>query len=166
MKTKRLQLTLFVEGAEKATLEEMRSIFNPLQYELIRSHVTICREDELEPIEQVLQNLHGLKQEAIAIDFGPVVRFSNGAGVMIPAIGDNQSFHNLRVKVLQGIVDQPRKHEPHITLMHPRNATCTDAIFGQIQQYTLPLQLCFPKISLIEQENGQKWNVLQEFELV
>lgn len=166
MKTKRLQLTLFVEGSEKALLEEIRSIFNPLQFELIRSHVTLCREDELEPIEQVLQNLQGLKQEAIAIDFGPVVRFSNGAGVMIPAIGDNQSFHDLRAKVLQGIVDQPRKHEPHITLMHPRNSTCTDAIFGQIQKYTLPSQIQFTKITLIEQENGQKWNVLQEFELV
>lgn len=166
MTTKRIQLTLIVAEKQAAQLEEIRKTFNPLQYELIKSHVTLCREDELEPIEQVLQNLQGLKQEAIAIDFGPVVRFSNGTGVMIPAVGDNQSFHNLRAKVLQGIVDQPRIPEPHITLMHPRNSICTDAIFGQIQKYTLPIQLCFTKISLIEQENGLKWNVLQEYELV
>jgi hypothetical protein len=166
MSTKRTQLTLFVAEQQAVQLEEIRKTFNPLQYELIKSHVTLCREDELVPIEQVIRNLHGLKQEAITIDFGPVVRFSNGAGVFLPAIGNNQSFHHLRAKVLQGIVDQPRIPEPHVTLMHPRNSTCTDAIFGQILKYTLPSQIQFTKITLIEQENGLKWNVLQEFELV
>jgi hypothetical protein len=54
----------------------------------------------------------------------------------------------------------------HITLIHPRNSTCTDAIFEQIKELKFPTVLEFGKISLIEQRNGGKWNVLQEFNIV
>lgn len=161
----RIQLTLFIAENDASVIEKIRSAYNPVQHELINSHVTLCREDELEQIEVVLQNLRTLNMDYIAIDFGPAIRFSNGNGVFIPAIGDNTAFHTLRKQVLQGIIENPRLHEPHITLIHPRNGTCTDEMFEAIQTYTLPSTIQFHKISLIEQEPGMQWKILEEFEL-
>jgi 2'-5' RNA ligase len=165
MSKKRIQLTLFVEEPESLPIEQIRKTFNPLQYMLIQAHVTLCREDELEDLEKVLFNLTRLKTHPITIDLGHVARFSEGKGVYVPAIGENQAFQQLRKNILQGIIEQPRQHEPHITLMHPRNSTCTDSIFEQIEQQALPLHLKFKKISLIEQEIGEKWHILAEFDL-
>ena len=165
MTKKRLQLTLFIDAPDAVSIEKIRKEFNPAQYDLIKSHVTLCREDELEQIEKIILNLTHLKHGPVTIDFGRVVRFSEGKGVMIPAAGDNDPFQQLRKTILHGIIEQPRKHEPHITLMHPRNATCTDDIFNQIQQSIFPDQITFQTIALIEQEAGKKWHVMKEFEL-
>ena len=42
---RRIQLTLFIEENEAETIEQIRKEFNPEQYELIKAHVTLCRED-------------------------------------------------------------------------------------------------------------------------
>ncbi len=160
----RIQLTLFIPESDSEVIEQIRSVYNPEQYALIRSHVTLCREDELEQIEQVLLNLENLSG-CFTIAFGDVIRFSEGRGVLIPALENNEAFQQLRAKVLHGIIEQPRIHNPHITLMHPRNATCTDEIFDLIQKRIFPRTITFRKISLIEQENGMKWNILKEFDL-
>lgn len=65
-----------------------------------------------------------------------------------------------------GVVDKPRRQEPHITLMHPRNSNCTDKIFEIIENVNLPTQLNFKTISLIEQINGRQWTVLKIFYLM
>lgn len=39
----RLQLTLFVPPQQAASIEAIRQTVNPLQYALIKSHVTLCR---------------------------------------------------------------------------------------------------------------------------
>ena len=83
----------------------------------------------------------------------------------MPAVGNLESFENLRKNVLNGIIEKPQIQEPHVTLMHPRNATCTDEIFAEIQKYNLPNKIKFSKISLIEQEMGQKWRILEEFDM-
>jgi 2'-5' RNA ligase superfamily len=165
MHTKRIQLSLFIDETESVEIEKIRSIFNPEQYALIKSHVTLCREDELGEIEKVLGNLERLNADCITIDFGKAVRFSNSKGVLLPAIDNNESFQALRVKVLQGIIKNPRIHEPHITLMHPRNSTCTDAVFQKIEQCIFSAKIQFNNISLIEQETGMPWNIVQKFEL-
>ena len=165
MNKKRQQLTLFIEENESMEIEKIRRKFNPEQFELIKSHVTLCREDEIEQLEKVLLNLEQLDFGFITVDFGDAIRFSNGKGVLIPAIGDNEPFQKLREKILQGIVETPRRHEPHITLMHPRNSTCTDGVFEEIEQCNFPKKIKFRTITLIEQEIGMKWNVLQEFKL-
>ncbi len=161
----RTQLTLFLPTPEFTQIEAIRRTHNPAQHALIPAHVTLCREDELVPIEAVLKNLANLEMAAITVDFGPVTRFSEGKGVMLPAIGDNAPFQQLRAAILRGIIENPRRHEPHITLMHPRNSTCTDAIFEQIASHVFPAKIRFEKISLIEQEMGKEWQVLQEFRL-
>lgn len=163
IKNTRRQLTLFVDEKDAKNIERVRKEFNPKQSELIKGHVTLFREDEIENLEQIIVNLSDLTEIAISIDFGRVTRFSNGNGVLLPTIGDNIEFHALRKRILHRLTDNPRMHEPHITLMHPRNSTCTDDIFRQIEEISLPTKLIFKKISLIEQREGVAWNVLQEF---
>jgi 2'-5' RNA ligase len=162
MGTKRIQLTLFVDEAEAVKIEKIRVQFNPLQYELIKSHVTLCREDELEKIEKIIQRLTALQHHYIKIHFDAPIRFAHSKGVLLPANDNKEDFQQLRKIILQG---NPRKHAPHITLIHPRNATCTDIIYEEITKMILPTEIVFRNVSLIEQENGGKWNVLQEFEL-
>lgn len=165
MHNHRIQLTLFVPPQQADSIEAIRQTVNPLQYALIKSHVTLCREDELEPLDTVLHNLRQLKHPPITIGFGPAIRFSEGKGVLLPAIEGAADFMQLRRQVLQGVVNNPRVHEAHLTLLHPRNATCTEAIFTQIQQATVPQQITFDTISLIEQVDGGPWNILQQFAL-
>jgi 2'-5' RNA ligase len=161
----RLQLTLFVPQQQAASIEAIRQAVNPLQYALIKSHVTLCREDELEPLDTILRNLQRLKQPPITIGFGLAIRFAEGKGVLLPAIEGLQSFQELRKAVLKNISNKPRVHEAHLTLLHPRNATCTDAIFAEVQRTSLPMQIQFDVISLIEQVDGGAWTVLEQFSL-
>ena len=86
MKLKRIQLTLFVEEKDSAAIEQVRSTFNATQYDLIKSHVTLCRENELTELEKVIQNLLTLDQDTIKINFGAAIRFSDGKGLLMPAI--------------------------------------------------------------------------------
>ena len=163
----RRQLTLFVDAKDAEQIEQVRKKFNPIQFDLIKAHVTLCREDEIENLEQVISNLLllTLTQQNIFIEFGKVARFDNGKGLFLPATNNNKEFDNLRRQVLGGLFDNPRKQDAHITLMHPRNSTCTDNIFKQVETINLPTKLNFKKISLIEQTDGQQWRILQEFGL-
>ena len=160
----RRQLTLFINQPD-GNIERIRSKYNHVQFNLIPAHVTLCREDEIEPIEKTIERLESISMNApIHIDFGKVERFSSGKGAFIPPVGENKEFTQLRQLVL-GQTDLIKKQIPHITLMHPRNSTCDSEIFRHIQKYELPAKLEFRKISLIEQINGGKWNVLQEFDI-
>ena len=144
-------------------IERIRAEFNPVQYKLIPAHVTLCREDEIEPIEKIIENIHSIKLMApIQIQLNCAQRFADGKGVMIPAQGENPAFQELRKSVL-GVREFLRVHQPHLTLMHPRNSTCTDEIFERIKEAEMPVELSFDKIHLIEQTNGGKWDILKEF---
>jgi 2'-5' RNA ligase len=165
MESVRKQLTLFLEEQAEA-IEEIRGRFNPAQHALIAAHVTLCREDELLDLTRIRTNLQALAQmQPIEIDFGPVERFGEGKGVLLPALPGNLAFHALRKAALQGVVDAPRQHQPHITLLHPRNGTCTDAIFQQIASTALPTRIRFAVISLIEQQGEGKWMLRERFPL-
>ena len=166
MKNKRIQLTLFINENDSEIIESVRKEFNPLQYELIKSHVTLCREDELLSIEKIIENLENLHYPIFTIEFSRPLRFSEGKGIMIPNMGDNEPFQKLREIILKGIIDNPRKPTPHITLMHPRNSTCTDSDFHNIERIQFPTKFVFRKISLIEQEENRRWKILREFELL
>ena len=160
----RRQLTLFV-SEKSEIIERIRAEFNPVQYNLIPAHVTLCREDEIEPIAKIIENLYSIKLMApIQIQLNCAQRFADGKGVLIPAQGENLAFQELRKSVL-GLGEFPREHQPHLTLMHPRSSTCTDEIFERIKEAELPTELSFDKIHLIEQTNGGKWNILKEFSI-
>ncbi len=162
---KRLQLTLFVDEKDATALENIRKTHNPAQFALIKAHVTLCREDELEPLDRVLDNLKNLQHGPVSVQFGPPIRFSEDKGVLLPASGDNEAFQALRAGVLEGLTESPRRHEAHLTLMHPRNSACTDAVFEQISALDLPRELRFRTVSLIEQEGDNVWKVLLTVDL-
>lgn len=156
----RRQLTLFVPPGDATVIEMIRSRYNPAQRALIDSHVTLCGEEEIAAFDRVLQNL-GHRLPVVTIDFGPVIRSEGGKGVLLPAVAGQEDFQQLRAKVLEGIVVAPRRQEAHITLMHPRNSTCTDATFEEIRVQALPGEITFNAISLIEQVDGGPWRVLR-----
>ncbi len=162
----RRQLTLFVKPTDAIAIEQIRQKFNPRQFQLIKAHVTLCREDEIQDLEKVISNLLLLTQtqQDICIEFSKATRFDNGKGVFLPARNDNKEFAYLRKQTLYGLYDNPTNHEPHITLMHPRNSTCNNDIFKEIKKIVLPTKLEFKRISLIEQENDGQWKTLKEFE--
>lgn len=162
---KRQQLTLFCPLEESILIEKIRRQYNPVQYDLIACHVTLCREDEILEIEKVLANLRSQRLKETIINFEIPIRFSNNNGLMLPGKGRNEGFHALRKQVLQEITSEPRSHQPHITLMHPRNSTCTDEIFETIKKYRHPSKITFVAISLIEQEIGKKWKTIANFPL-
>jgi len=47
---KRKQITIFLDETEAIPIEAIRKRFNPRQYKLIKSHITLCREDEIEDL--------------------------------------------------------------------------------------------------------------------
>ncbi|WP_379968292.1 hypothetical protein [Epilithonimonas sp. UC225_85] len=159
----RRQLTLFLDEEYASEIESIRLQFNPVQYRLIKSHVTLCREDEIGNFQQILDNIHSLKQRLITINFEKIVRFSEGKGVLISAHQNNPEYHDLRRNIL--LSDKIRFSEPHITLMHPRNSTCTDEIFDEIKKLDFLKKIRFNTISLIEQVDGGEWKTLQKFKL-
>ena len=161
----RRQLTLFVNAGDARELEQVRKEFNAVQYRLIKSHVTLCREDEIEDLPLILDNLQGIHVPGIVVQFGPAVRFDHGLGIMLPALGNNEPFHQLRLKVLSGAATPVRLHQPHITLMHPRNSVCTDEIFQVIQKIAFPTALRFDNICFIEQADGAPWHILKKYQL-
>jgi 2'-5' RNA ligase len=165
MVTKRQQLTLFIEKKDSEIIESVRQKYNPIQFSLIKSHIALCREDELLDLGRLVQNLENLNSTNLSINFGNVHRFSEGKGVLIPTCGDQQEIYNLRKQILTGIIAAPRIIDAHITLMHPRNSKCTDTIFEQIKKENFPKQIIFKKISLIEQELNKPWSILQDFKI-
>ena len=165
MERHRKQLTLFI-NEPSGTIEEIRAYYNPVQYNLIKAHITLCREDEIEPTEKLIERITSiLLVRPLRIELGKVERFADGKGIYISSFGDNKDFKELR-KLVLGQTKLKKEQVPHITLMHPGNSICTNEIFEQISHYDFPSELEFGKISLIEQKNGGKWNVLQEFEIV
>ncbi|NJW53650.1 2'-5' RNA ligase family protein [Salinimicrobium oceani] len=165
MRTTRKQLTLFIDDAS-GNIERIRATYNPVQFSIIPAHVTLCREDELEFIDDILARIRTISLEKpLHVAFQGVERSADGKGVFMPSSGENEEFRELRQNVL-GETNLKKEQVPHITLMHPRNSTCDDEIFEQIKQYELPVTLEFEKISLIEQSDDGKWKLLQEFHLV
>ena len=161
----RKQITLFVVENQSLEIEKVREKFNIDQFKLIKAHLTLCREDELEQFEKVMINLNKLDFKSFFLKVGKPILFSSENGILLPVIGNTEAFNVLRSEILNGIIENPRNQEPHITLMHPRNSICSNEIFTEIQNYNFPFQFKFDKVSLIEQVFGKKWNIIEEFKL-
>lgn len=161
----RRQLTLFVPEKYAEKIEYVRRTFDPVQSALIRSHVTLCQEDELSEISSVLANIKALKTGNITLHLNQLERFSNDQGLWLSTDHQPDEFHELRRKLLahsERAISHPR---PHITLIHPRNAECTTEQLEKIKQLDFPHSITFERISLIEQHGNNKWNIINEFPL-
>jgi hypothetical protein len=156
MKTRR-QLTLFLNPNSSEKIEEFRLKYNPIQHHLIAAHLTLCRENEIENLDKILQNLEKINFKSIEMKFGKPERFENKKGLWLTSI--SQGFNVLREEILVGIIAPNQK--AHITLMHPRNSTCTNEIYETAKHIIFPEIIHFDSIALIEQKNGEKWEILK-----
>ena len=155
----RRQLTLFVPPQQSERLEQVRKQYDPIQSQIIQSHITLCREDEIIDLDKVIANIHSLPPFDLQLHLGNPTRFDDGKGVYLPIL-NHEEYHNLRKKVLHGIIDSPRIQHPHLTLMHPRNAVCTDEIFDLLSKIPFPTLLHFNEIHLIVQVDGGAWKTV------
>ena len=94
----RRQLTLFVNPNDAINIEKIRRMYNPVQFDLVKAHVTLCREDEIIDQDRVLANLYNISKKSFTVNFGKVVRFEEGKGVLFPALKDNVEFYGLRAR--------------------------------------------------------------------
>lgn len=69
-KNKRRQLTLFLLESESFEIENCRKKFNFEQYKIIKGHITLCREDEIEQIDKIRANIGNLNFDSFDLEFG------------------------------------------------------------------------------------------------
>ncbi len=137
-------------------VEAVRLRYNPIQARLIPAHVTLCREDEVTDWEAFRARLESLRPFEITLTFGAPVREHDF--VFLPVLEGLDDFQLFRRRLLQ---TEARNQTPHVTLIHPRNGTCTDEIFADISATIIsPFQRSFREVMLIEQEDGGVWSVV------
>ena len=156
----RRQASLFLRNVP--ALERLRTRFNPEQAKLIPAHVTLCREDEVQDWTALEDRIRCLQPIAITLGFGTAIR--DGNFVYLPAVAGVEQFDELRRQLLcerlGDATTEPRKQMPHVTVVHPRNGVCSDAIYHEISQLP-PFTVQLRQISLIEQTHPlHPWAVL------
>jgi 2'-5' RNA ligase len=142
-------------------IEDLRLRFNPIQARLIPAHVTLCREDEVADWRQLEERINLLMPIQVTIGFGGP--FRDGNLVMLPAVSGVEQFDQLREELIADGSKKPRKQSPHITIIHPRNGTCTDGVFEEIKTRMQPFEWTFKSINLIEQTDGGPWTTFAKF---
>lgn len=156
MNTRR-QATLFLPASCADHVESIRSRFNPEQAKLIRAHVTLCREDEVHDWGVFRSRLVSIHSTGIKLKVNRIVRDGN----LVYATCDNtDSFHALRHRLLATERSEPRHHQPHLTLIHPRNGICDDDTYGRLAAMFKPFVADFDTATVIEQTNGGIWREL------
>lgn len=154
----RRQATLFLRG--RFPIDDIRARFNPEQSRLIAGHVTLCREDEVHDWDSLAAKLRSTPPDPVTLGFGSPVR--EGNMLFLPSSGSVAEFDDLRAYLLDPPV---RKHEPHITLIHPRNGKCTDEVLELATSLVKPFSHTFGEISFIEQAEGKVWKIIESFAL-
>jgi hypothetical protein len=157
----RKQLSLFVPEPERSQLDAIRQKYDPKQHAIIPAHVTLCRDEELEPWAALEKRLAALESIEITFMLGAPKPIEAG-GVVVPMANASTAFDALRHQLLG---DRCVRQIPHITLLHPRHAAGKEHTYKAIRHEPLPTSVTLTEISLIEQVNGGTWNVLQRFAL-
>ena len=157
----RYQLTLFLPEQIAATVQAFRMKYNPVQAALIAPHVTLCRENELAQLTEVLHQVSIIYQPPLSIEFGTPELFAEGKGLWVPSAGT--AFNELRHRILKGSVKEMDAATPHITLVHPRNGTCTPEAIQAAAMLPFPASVTFSGCALIKQEDGKAWETIREF---
>ena len=155
----RRQLTLFLPPAQQATVEPIRQRLDPQQHAIIRAHVTLCREDELEPWQLLGQRLANLGGFAVTMQFGEPQVLQDGCVLLRPTRGAEQ-YQHLRRSILGPLANA---HGAHITLLHPRNAAGVIYDLAEIATPLAGLTATFRTVALIERRGSGPWLVRQEY---
>lgn len=160
LETLRRQITLFVPDPERSRLDAIRAQFNPAQAALIAAHVTLCRDDEVLEWSTLQERAKRMSAFELSLRFGAPAR--EGNLVYLPVVGSTDSFDKLRSQLLED--EDCREQEPHITLVHPRNGTCSNASFRAMQaQLGEALTIKFCALTFIEKVGEEPWRSIQTF---
>ncbi len=161
---RRRQLTLFVPTAEALVLEAIRERLDPVQHRLMPAHVTLCREDELARFAggALRDRLVHLNATPLTLAFGAAVPFAEH-GVLLPCLAGEAEFQALRAMVLGETA--LRRHEPHLTLAHPRNPRSPHNVLATCAELPAPMTIVFTAACLIEQIAHEPWQVLGTYAL-
>lgn len=154
----RRQLTLFLPPDSAAPIEAVRRRVDPIQFDLIGAHVTLCREDELSALTLPVlrQRLARAALVPLTLVFGAPTPFSDH-GMLLPCIKGMDAFHELRVAVLDKSTIRP--HAAHVTLAHPRNPRAVENIAATYAELPSSIAVTFATIALIEQRGTSPWDV-------
>ena len=160
----RTQLTLFATGPVAVRIEEIRKLLDPVQFNLIAAHVTLCREDELDGLsaEALRRSLSTPEARPLTLTFGVPESFSTH-GILLPCIEGEENFRTLRHVVLGSAA--ARRQPPHITLAHPRNPKSAGNSLAAASRLGSGAGIRFDSVCLIQQDGVSPWRVVQRFEL-
>jgi putative acetyltransferase len=162
MQQVRRQLSLYVPDPQRAGIDAVRAVLDPVQHALIPAHVTLCREDELSAIDAAALAERLAGAAPITLRFGAPERFA-GHGILMPCGAGEAEFHALRQQVLgHGDV---RRASPHLTLAHPRNPRAPGNDLANAMALHGGITLRFEQAHLIEQVDGGTWQDLATFDL-
>lgn len=161
MQNIRRQLTLFVPSKSASRLEAARQLLDPIQFKLIRVHVTLCREDEIEDMNDKQLQARASTAAAIRLEFGRPERFS-GHGVQLRCVAGQARFHELRCQLLGSPSTRPQ--QAHITLAHPRNPQAPGNTLENMAAVEGCFSISFAMASIIRQMGDGPWVVEQSFE--
>ncbi|MEO1148400.1 MAG: 2'-5' RNA ligase family protein [Cyanobacteria bacterium J06638_22] len=153
------QLSLFVPEPERSQLDTIRQKYDPKQHAIIPAHVTLCRDEELEPWTALEKRLAALESVEITFALGAPKQIEAG-GVLVPMANSSTAFYALRHQLLG---DRCARQIPHITLLHPRHAAGKEHAYEAMCREPLPASVTLTEISLIEQINGGTWNALSRY---
>ena len=153
---RRRQLTLFLPEPEKSFIDAVRSSCDPIQFQLISAHVTLCRESEVTDWSQVWKRVVGVAGAAIEFKLGRPELLEDGC-ILIPLLGETVQYDNLRKQILG---HTPTPMRPHITLLHPRNSLGKVETLEQICRERLPDSTVLDEVAMIEQSGGEPWTTL------
>jgi hypothetical protein len=149
----RRQLTLFLPPKERALVDEIRKELDPRQFAIIPAHVTLCRDEELDPWPVIRQRLASLRPFTLDMQFGGAEVLPDGCVLLRSTLGI-EAYQTLRGILLGPIAKQ---HGAHITLLHPRHAAGASYSLPEISQRLSGLAVPFRSVSVIEQLPGEAW---------
>lgn len=155
----RRQLTLFLPPDQRAIVEPIRQRLDPRQHALIPAHVTLCRDGELADWPALERRLSSLGALSLTLRFGAPQVLPDGCILLRPTQGAEQ-YQDLR-RLLLG--PSAPIHGAHLTLLHPRHATGAAPDLTEIATTLAGLAATFRTIALIEQRDGNPWQVLREY---
>lgn len=149
----RRQLALFLANPAKDLIDRVRQRVDPVQFARISAHVTLCYDDEVQDWNYVADCLDAFAPEAIQFSFaveGARSFAAEGKGIYL-GITEQSGFYALaRARLLATSSSARKQVQPHVTLLHPRNARDGADGWPLVDTMVFPERILLHQVSLIE----------------